>query len=99
MALKIRFQRKGRRNSPVLRMVVAESSAPRDGRFVENLGVYNQIARGQDPEYRVAIERIEHWLKMGAKPTVTAQGLIRRARKQTPDEKGMAQSFMASVTA
>lgn len=81
MALKIRLQRGGSAHNPVYRIVVAENTARRDGRFVEVLGTYAPKARGNDPEYRVKLERVDHWIGVGAKPTDTAAALIRRARK------------------
>ena len=84
MALKIRLQRKGTRNAPVYRMVVAESTYARDGRFVELLGTYAPRARGQDPEVSINLERIDYWLGVGALPTDTAKDLIRKTRKLQP---------------
>lgn len=82
MALKIRLQRAGKKHAPVYKMVVAEALARRDGRFVEGLGHYNPSARGQDPEYKLNLERIEYWLSVGAQPTQTAKLLIKKARGQ-----------------
>lgn len=82
--LKIRLQRKGTRNRPVYRLVVAEASARRDGRHTEVLGHYAPCARGQDPEYSLDLERIDHWIKMGARPTDTARTLINRVRREMP---------------
>ena len=81
MALKIRLQRHGSAHAPVYRVVVAESTARRDGRFVENIGVYNPKARGKDIPLRLDIERVDYWIKNGAQPTDTARSLIRQARK------------------
>lgn len=81
MALKIRLQRKGARHSPVYRMVVAESTVARDGRFVEILGTYAPQARGQDKESVIKLDRVDHWISVGAKPTDTASDLIRKARR------------------
>ena len=98
MALKIRLQRQGSTHAPVYRMVVAESSARRDGKFVELLGHHNPQARGQDPAYKLNIDRIEYWLKMGAKPTLTALALIKRARKQTEkSEKGEVTAYATAA--
>lgn len=80
MALRIRLQRHGSAHAPVYRVVVAESTARRDGRFVENLGVYNPKARGKDLELNLKLERIDHWLGQGALPTDTARSLIKKAR-------------------
>ncbi len=65
--LKIRLRRVGRRKQPSYRIVVAESSAPRDGRFVEVIGFYNP--RTQPETVRVKEDRALHWLSVGAQPT------------------------------
>jgi small subunit ribosomal protein S16 len=83
MALKIRLQRKGTRHAPVYRMVVAESTYTRDGRFVEILGTYAPQARGQDVESSLKLDRVDYWIGVGAKPTETAADLIRKARRET----------------
>ncbi|MGF1448293.1 MAG: 30S ribosomal protein S16 [Opitutales bacterium] len=81
MALKIRLQRAGSKHSPVYRVVVAESAFQRDGRFVENLGLYSPSARGQEVEIRLKLDRVDYWLSVGAKPSDTVRSLIRAARK------------------
>lgn len=90
MALRIRLQRRGTKNAPVYSLVVAESACPRDGKFIEALGHYSPKACGSDPFYKFNIERIEYWLGIGAQPSDTARSLIKKARKQTPTEKGEA---------
>lgn len=82
MALKIRLQRHGSAHAPVYRLVVAESTARRDGRFVELLGHYNPRARGKDFQHKLNLERIDYWLGVGAKPTDTAKNLVRKARRE-----------------
>jgi small subunit ribosomal protein S16 len=89
MALKIRLQRKGTRHAPVYRMVVAESTYARNGRFVELLGTYAPQARGQDKELALNLERIDYWLGIGALPSETGKDLIRKARKLQPVEEAV----------
>lgn len=86
MALKIRLQRKGSRHTPVYRLVVAESTYTRDGRFVEILGTYAPQARGQDKESSLKLDRIDYWIGVGAQPTETAKDLIRKARRAAAAE-------------
>ncbi|MGF1483247.1 MAG: 30S ribosomal protein S16 [Opitutales bacterium] len=81
MALRIRLQRAGSTHAPVYRVVVAESTFKRDGRFVENLGLYSPSARGKEQEIRLKLERVEYWLSVGANPSDTVKSLIRAARK------------------
>ncbi len=70
MAVTIRMSRGGRRNLPFYRIVVADSRFPRDGRYIERVGTYNPLLANDD-ENRVTLvkDRIEHWLKQGAKPS------------------------------
>lgn len=70
MALKIRMSRGGRRNLPFYRLVVTDSRKPRDGGYIERVGTYNPLL-GHDDANRVTLvkDRIEHWLKQGAKPS------------------------------
>jgi small subunit ribosomal protein S16 len=70
MALKIRLTRGGAKKRPYYRIVVAESTAPRDGRFIEKLGAYNPMVPKDHPQRLVFdIERVKHWLSVGAIPT------------------------------
>jgi len=70
MSLKIRMSRGGAKKRPFYRIVVAESRFARDGRFVEKLGTLDPMLGKDDPKRVVLnVERIKHWLKMGALPT------------------------------
>lgn len=70
MALKLRMARGGRRNLPYYRLVVADSRAPRDGKFIEKVGTYNPLLSNDNPQ-RVTLneERIKYWLSKGAQPS------------------------------
>jgi len=70
MSTRIRLARGGRKNLPFYRVVVANSTSPRDGKFLEKIGTYNPILEG-DNTNRVTInkERAEYWLKNGATPS------------------------------
>jgi small subunit ribosomal protein S16 len=81
MALRIRLQRGGSKNNPTYRVVVAEASVRRDGRFVEILGHYSPLARGQSPKMKVDAERADYWLSKGAKPTETVAHILRTCRR------------------
>ena len=91
MALKIRLQRGGKKNSPIYAIVVAESSAPRDGKFVEKLGTYNPSPGGNDFQIMADLERYEYWLSKGAKPTNTVRSLVRSIKRKFPEAKGKAE--------
>ena len=83
--IKIRLQRHGARHAPFYRMVVAPSTARRDGKFIEVLGTYNPQAHARTEELKLKMERIDHWLGVGAQPTDTAKSLIRQGRL-TPEQ-------------
>ncbi|MCC5025277.1 MAG: 30S ribosomal protein S16 [Candidatus Synoicihabitans palmerolidicus] len=79
MALKIRLSRIGTTHSPVYHVVVAEARSRRDGRATEILGTYNPRAKGE--QLSLKVDRADYWLGQGAKPTDTANSLIKQARK------------------
>jgi small subunit ribosomal protein S16 len=70
MSLKIRLSRGGAKKRPFYRIVIADSRSPRDGRFIERLGVYNPMLAKDHPErLRFDAERVRHWLSRGATPS------------------------------
>jgi len=70
MSLKIRLARGGAKKRPFYRIVVADSRMPRDGRFIERVGTYNPMLAKDHPErVTLVMDRIQHWLKIGAKPS------------------------------
>lgn len=75
MALKVRLARGGAKKKPFYRIVVAEASAPRDGRFIERVGSYNPMV---DSEERIVLktERCQYWISQGAKPTERVSKLL-----------------------
>jgi small subunit ribosomal protein S16 len=82
MAVKIRLQRQGRAHRALYRVVVAESSSRRDGRFIEDLGNYNPSPRGQEQELVLNLGRADYWVGVGAQPTDTVRALISKARRR-----------------
>lgn len=88
MALKIRLQRCGAKHRPTYRVVVAESSVRRDGRFVEVLGYYNPMAKGNEQKMKVDADRATYWLSKGAQPTETAHYILRTCRKSAAEVVG-----------
>ena len=76
MAARIRLTRKGTKKKPFYRIVVADSEAPRDGKFLEILGTYNPLT---DPaEVKIDPERLRVWLDRGARPSDTVRSLIKK---------------------
>ena len=78
----IRLARHGAKKNPFYHITVADRRAKRDGRFIERVGFFNPLARGRDEALRVDLERVDHWLAEGAKPSDRVQHLIKQARKQ-----------------
>ena len=74
--VKIRLRRMGAKKAPFYRIVVADSRAPRDGRFIEEVGLYNPAA--DSDKLKVDMERIKYWIANGAQPTDTVRGLIKK---------------------
>jgi small subunit ribosomal protein S16 len=75
--LKIRLRRTGAKKQPSYRVVVAQSTAPRDGTFIEILGYYNPLT---DPStFKVNEERTREWLKNGAQPTERVAKLLAKS--------------------
>ncbi|MEK9745426.1 MAG: 30S ribosomal protein S16 [Candidatus Puniceispirillum sp.] len=80
MALKIRLARGGAKKRPFYRIVVAEASSPRDGRYVERVGTYNpMVPKDHDQRLIINGERITFWLGKGAKPTQRVQKMLASA--------------------
>ncbi len=77
MAVKIRLRRMGTKKTPFYRLVVADSRAARDGRFVESLGTYDP--RKQPVAVKVDEEKALRWLRLGAQPTDTVRTLLSKA--------------------
>lgn len=76
MAVRIRLTRKGRKKQPYYRIIVADSEAPRDGKFLDIVGTYDPM---QNPAaITLDNEKLESWIKKGAKPTETVESLIRK---------------------
>lgn len=78
MGLKIRLRKQGRTNRPFYRLVVAEATAPRDGKYLESLGWYNPVEAAEDKKFALQEERVQHWLNVGAKLTDNVENLIRK---------------------
>ena len=77
----IRLARHGSKKSPFYHITVADRSAGRDGRFVERLGFYNPVAKGNEEELRVNLDRVQYWVSVGAQPSDKVKRLVSRARK------------------
>ena len=74
--VKIRLRRVGAKKAPYYRIVVADSRSPRDGRFIEEIGMYDHMADGE--KIKVDMERAKYWIANGAQPTDTVRGLLKK---------------------
>ena len=93
MSLKIRLARGGSKKRPFYRVVVTDSRAPRDGRFIEKIGTYNpMLAKDSADRLTLVTERAQHWLSVGAQPTdrvarfLDAAGLVKRDARSNPEK-------------
>ncbi len=77
MSVKIRLTRAGARHRPFYRIVVTDSRMPRDGRFIEAVGIYDPLAESEN--VRVDGELVKDWMKKGAKPSGAVKNLLKRA--------------------
>jgi small subunit ribosomal protein S16 len=77
MAVRIRLRRTGRKKAPMYRIVVADSTSPRDGRFIEIVGQY--APRQGNNAVDLKTDRVNYWLDHGALPSDTVRSLLRRA--------------------
>ncbi len=74
MAVKIRLTRMGSKKAPFYRVIVADSRAPRDGKFIDIIGTYNPLT--EPAQINIDSAKAEKWLKNGATPTETAKQLL-----------------------
>jgi small subunit ribosomal protein S16 len=77
VAVHIRLRRTGTTRKPAYRVVVADSRAARDGKFIEVLGHYNPLTN--PPTLKIEVERAKEWIKKGAQPSNTVKNLLARA--------------------
>jgi len=79
MAVKIRLKRVGAKNAPAYRIVVADSRSPRDGKFIEEIGSYAPLKKGDN--FKIDLERAKYWISKGAQPSETVASFIKKAAK------------------
>ncbi len=93
MAVKMRLSRGGTKKRPYYYVVVAHGTAPRDGRYIEQVGTFNpMLAKDHADRTKLNIDRIKHWLSVGAQPTdrvmrlLDAAGLAKRTASSNPEK-------------
>lgn len=77
MSVKIRLKRMGMKKNAFYRIVVADERAPRDGRFIEEIGYYNPMT--EPATIKVDNEKAQQWMKNGAQPTDSVRGLLKKS--------------------
>lgn len=88
MSVKIRLRRTGKRNAACHRIVVADERSPRDGRFIEIIGLYDP--RHEDE--KIDLERADYWVSVGAQPSETVAAIIKRAKEGKGPKKAAAEA-------
>ncbi len=78
----IRLARGGAKKRPFYHVVVTDSRSKRDGRYIERVGFFNPVARGQEERLRLDSDRIEYWFGNGAKATDRVSSLLKEAAKK-----------------
>ncbi|HIG07685.1 MAG: 30S ribosomal protein S16 [Methylococcales bacterium] len=77
----IRLARGGAKDSPFYHVVVADSRRSRDGRYIERLGFFNPLARGNEERLRLDVDRVTHWKSHGAQTSERVAKLVKEAKK------------------
>ena len=93
MAVKIRLSRGGAKKRPYYYIVVAEATAPRDGRYIEQIGTHNpMLPKDHADRVKLDLDRAKHWLSVGAQPTdrvarfLDKAGLLKREARNNPQK-------------
>jgi len=82
MAVVLRLSRAGTHKAPFYHVVATDSRNPRDGKYLEDVGIYDPTQRPERIELKA--ERVEYWLKAGARPSETVAMVLKRAQKAAP---------------
>lgn len=77
----IRLSRGGSKKRPFYHLTVADSRNARDGRFIERVGFFNPVARGQEERLRVSLDRVDYWVSKGAQSSDRVAQLLKEFRK------------------
>jgi small subunit ribosomal protein S16 len=93
MALVIRLARAGTKKRPIYHVVVADKRSPRDGRFIERLGVFNPLLPKEKVErLKLDMDKVQAWMKKGAQPSdrvsrfLDAAGIMKREKRNNPEK-------------
>ncbi len=78
----IRLSRGGAKKQPFYHVVATDSRARRDGRYIERLGFYNPVARGDATEVKLDMERVDYWVSVGAQMSDSVSKIVKDKRKE-----------------
>lgn len=84
MSISIRLKKMGKRGQPFYRVVVADTLKKHEGTYIENLGWYDPLVKGEN--YLIKQDRIDYWITQGARVSDTVKSLVRKNRKRKPVE-------------
>jgi len=82
----IRLSRAGAKKRPFYHLIVTDSRNRRDGRYIERLGFFNPVAKGNEEKLRIDIERADYWIGQGAQPSERVSQLLKSGRKAAASE-------------
>ncbi len=88
MSVRIRLTRMGRKNRPFYRIGAFDNRTRRDGASIEVLGFYDPLNPSADQQVQLKLERIRHWLDVGATPSETVASMIKKAGIELPAKRG-----------
>ncbi len=77
----IRLSRGGSKKRPFYHLTVTNSRSARNGRFIERVGFFNPVARGQEERLRIDAERLQHWVAQGAQLSERVEQLVKESKK------------------
>ena len=81
MAVRIRMKRLGRKHRPFYRICVMDARKPRDGKAIEEVGHYDPMVRDKSKRVVVNLDRVDHWISVGAQPSEKVAVLLRKVRE------------------
>ena len=81
MAVRIRMKRLGRKHRPFFRICIMDSRKPRDGEAIEEVGYYDPMVRDKSKRVVVKMDRVDHWISVGAQPSEKVAVLVRKVRE------------------
>lgn len=82
----IRLSRGGAKKRPFYHVVVTDSRRRRDGNYIERVGYFNPVARGQEPRLHLDLEKLAYWQKVGAKLSDRVSSLVKEQQKKSGEQ-------------